>query len=852
MPQNTRTTEACPAGARCPATKYNIAVRQFKQQILPGGIWNALNGRTDAFGPTTVWSYGSAADPIPNGLTLNGVAVQPPGVAPVPAAQSSFNYPAFTVENQSQVPNTVRWINELVAVDPLTGKPYPLADLRRTSLQHLFAVDRTLHFANPERLPCADPTTGAALPGATDCRPYIDPVTPDARLSLPYDGPVPMVVHVHGAEVNPYSDGFTESWWLPAGFDAKTASPLSVAYATRGSRYDQFPQLRRNSYPGSAAYSYENTQPATTLWYHDHTLGMTANNVYAGPAGFWLIRGDYRTPNGTVVRENPVVGTLPGSIGNFGRPTSPSLFYAPRNGRASRAHIRRFSRLDQPGCDPNFDALCRANIREVPIALQDRSFNADGSLFYPDTRAYFDGNNPVPYMPTSTSDVSPIHNPEFFGNMIVVNGAVWPTLAVVPQRYRLRLLAGADSRTFNLSMWAIPPGATPPLQNSLTYVADLKAIPGAQEVPFYQIGAEQGFLPKVVKVMTGTAVALPGNGTEPAAACTPGVAATLTTPAVPPSNPSDPHCERGLLMAPAERADVIVDFSALPAGTKVRMVNVGPDVPFGGFPLAVADLANPATTAQVMEFNVVAPGIATPPDSSTPPASLVLSSEPANTAVVTATRRAALIEDDSKKTCVTVDATGKLVVVAQFPIADNNLATTCSLTNPPSIPFGPTDVFVGTMVGGIPQPQPWGNPITEAPTKGDTEIFEVYNYTVDAHPMHLHGARVQVVNRQSLATDPLTGMPFMPAQLGNAISQPEPTEAGYKDIVIAPPGSVTRIKAKFEIAGLYVWHCHIVEHEDNEMMIPLCIKGLTTDTSCTAAPGGTPWPIANGGLGLTY
>src|SRR5512140_3814722 len=60
MPKSVKTTESCPANAKCPETMYNIAERQFKQQILPGGIWNALNGRADGFGATTVWSYGVA------------------------------------------------------------------------------------------------------------------------------------------------------------------------------------------------------------------------------------------------------------------------------------------------------------------------------------------------------------------------------------------------------------------------------------------------------------------------------------------------------------------------------------------------------------------------------------------------------------------------------------------------------------------------------------------------------------------------------------------------------------------------------------------------------------------------
>ena len=79
---------------------YDIAVRQFRQQILPGGIWNVLNGRNDKFKPTTVWSYGPAADPLPD-------------VAPDPSSQ--FNYPAYTIETISGLPVDVRWINDLVA-----------------------------------------------------------------------------------------------------------------------------------------------------------------------------------------------------------------------------------------------------------------------------------------------------------------------------------------------------------------------------------------------------------------------------------------------------------------------------------------------------------------------------------------------------------------------------------------------------------------------------------------------------------------------------------------------------------------------------------------------------------------
>ena len=105
--------------------------------------------------------------------------------------------------------------------------------------------------------------------------------------------------------------------------------------------------------------------------------------------------------------------------------------------------------------------------------------------------------------------------------------------------------------------------------------------------------------------------------------------------------------------------------------------------------------------------------------------------------------------------------------------------------------------------------------ITENPAVGATEVWEIYNYTVDAHPMHIHEVMFEVVNRQSF--DTATGLPTGAARL------PEAWETGTKDTVIAYPGEVTRVKATFDLPGLYVWHCHIVEHEDNEMMRPLTV-----------------------------
>ena len=489
------------------------------------------------------------------------------------------------------------------------------------------------------------------------------------------------------------------------------------------------------------------------------------------------------------------------------------------------------------GCDPNFDALCRAAIREIPIAIQDRSFNIDGTLFYPTSRNFFNLVRPnavIPYVPSNPatcaatntcSDIAPIWNPEYFGNTVVVNGTTWPKLDVAPQRYRLRLLNGSDARFLNLGLHIVPPtckkGVCVPAKNAFTLDAAALAKPGSYaQLPIYQIGAEQGFLPKVVAITTGFATPLPGNGTIPAPQ--------------PAANPA-----QGLLMSPAERADVIVDFSALLPGTVVRMVNTGADAPFGGFP--AVPVADKATTGQIMAFVV---GAAAGADPSTPVQSLVLPAE-APIGAASAIRTVSLNEEVSQQICVKANAlTGKVKKVAltlPTPAFPGTIDAVCATLG--AVPFAPKEALLGTLPAGVPTPQLWADPITQNPVLGATEDWEIYNYTIDAHPIHVHLVRFQVIDRQPLLINALTGMPAIPAQRDTLFpARPaEPTEAGYKDTVISYPGEVTRVRATFDIAGLYVWHCHIVEHEDNEMMVPFCVAGV--GGSC---PAPVPVPIAPG------
>jgi bilirubin oxidase len=293
---------------------------------------------------------------------------------------------------------------------------------------------------------------------------------------------------------------------------------------------------------------------------------------------------------------------------------------------------------------------------------------------------------------------------------MVVNGRTWPVLSVEPRRYRFRLLNGCNSRFLILKI-----------------VSDaLASRPATAAVPFWQIGSEGGFLPNPVRLDQ-------------------------------------------LLMSPAERADVIVDFTGVPEGTELFLINEGPDEPFGGgAPGVEFEAADPDSTGQVIKFMVVP---LSSRDTSVPPAQLTL---PTFTPLgeATATRRVSLNEEDSA-------------------VLEG---------------VGPREAELGTLdEEGNPVILGWDHAITENPALGATEVWEIHNFTEDAHPIHIHEVQFQVVDRQ-----PFEGGP----------RPPEIWEAGYKDTVTAYPEEITRVKALFDLAGLYVWHCHILEHEDNEMMRP--------------------------------
>jgi bilirubin oxidase len=107
---------------------------------------------------------------------------------------------------------------------------------------------------------------------------------------------------------------------------------------------------------------------------------------------------------------------------------------------------------------------------------------------------------------------------------------------------------------------------------------------------------------------------------------------------------------------------------------------------------------------------------------------------------------------------------------------------------------------------GTGNPLRWADPVTEQPAYGSTEIWEVYNCCPPTHVFHAHLVQFRVLGREPMA--------------GGAVAAPAAYEAGDKDSVTAPGGYITRVQATFDQRGRYVWHCHILDHEDNEMMRP--------------------------------
>jgi spore coat protein A len=306
-----------------------------------------------------------------------------------------------------------------------------------------------------------------------------------------------------------------------------------------------------------------------------------------------------------------------------------------------------------------------------------------------------------------------VWGPMFYGELPVVNGRLYPYLEVEPRRYRLRMLNGCNSRFLRISFNLAKSPTDPPLL-----------------LPFHQIGSDGGFLPS------------PARLTD-------------------------------LLIAPAERADLILDFSSA-AGKVVTLSNNAP-APYPGW-----EMGNGLRHAlyEFMQFKVTRPFVSDGKTYSLPTAVPFIRLEES---AATITRDFVLTE--------TLDAKGQSLGVR---INDKG----------------------------------YDDPVTEVVKLGVVEKWRFINTTDDAHPMHIHLAPFQILNRQGYSVPSFKNGKL---ELVGKVRLPAPNEAGWKDTAIVNPRDVLSVLIRFEgYTGRYVFHCHMLEHEDNDMMRPFEVVAADT------------------------
>ena len=542
-----------------------------------------------------------------------------------------------------------------------------------------------------------------------------------------YTGTVPAVPHLHGGEVPPELDGGPDAWFTADG-SAQGHAYYTKALTGAGGK--------------SCTYRYPNTQEAANIWFHDHALGITRLNVYAGMAGAYLLRDDALA--------------LP------------------------------------PGLTPY--GLGSELI--VPLVIQDRMFDVDGQLYFPNL-----GINPE----------HPYWIPEFVGDTIVVNGKVWPTFgtAAVPKpakRYRFLFLNGSNARVYEFFF--------------------VNPVNKAMGPPLWVIGTDGGYLDTPVKL--------------------------------------DPALGQKLVVMPGERYDVIVDFSAY-AGQQLILRNTGnTPYPKGAPPQG-------STLGQAMKFFIGAPEADSgyDPASGTPlrPPMVRLVNPAVGTAAVATQKRRQLTLNE------VMGPGGPLeVLVNNTKWGGHSVATDVFPGGiRPDFTVGPDGMTYYSELPKEGETELWEIINLTA------DAHPIHLHLVQFQLMNRQNFNVNRYAKAydasfpgSTAIDPMTGAAFpagvfigaygppLDYNTGNPVAlggnpdvtpylqgpakPPAAHEAGWKDTVMMLPGQVTRIVVRWTPTDVpattapntaaaafpfspdgghgYVWHCHIIDHEDNEMMRP--------------------------------
>jgi spore coat protein A len=623
-------------------------------------------------------------------------------------------YPGVTIEAQRNTTTDVTYVNNL-----------PLSD---SQVQKYITFDESLHWARP---------TGNAMMVENDAGQMIGNPTP-------YGGPPPIVTHLHGAEVSSKYDGGPDQWFTPDGI--------------HGGGYQTFSPAGQNA----AVYHYVNEQEAATLWFHDHTLGATRLNVYAGLAAFYLLRDEFDTG----LSDNPL-----------GLPAGPY---------------------------------------EIELALQDRQFDVNGQWLFPD--GYPAGLNG----PVAQPLIHPFWIPEFFGDVMVVNGKSWPYFEVEPRRYRFRLLEGCNARFLELY-----------LKNTLK---------NAPAPDIWVIGDDGGLLdaPARIKGPSQRLLMAPGERYDVIIDFSgfQGQSFTLLNSSkapYPSGTNSDPQTNEQVMQFKVTKALQGVDASFDPAapGAYLRGPGKMPEVirlvdPAAGAlaanvtpqvtrQLVLVEVAGPAGPVEVLVNNTKWDGLRDGTDE--PVWSGALDDGHGNFLTelpkVGATEVWEIVN-------LTMDAHPIHLHLTQFQLMNRQ-------------PFQAKQyrtLYDSLFPGGV-HPGVAGN-------NGAAALWvDNVNYPAGVF-IPGYGPPLEYSD-SSQSADKLGGNPDVTPFLQGKAMGPRPEEVGWKDTVQMYPGMVSRIVVRFQPQDTplnavdpgtnaygfdptdgpgYVWHCHIVDHEDNEMMRP--------------------------------
>jgi FtsP/CotA-like multicopper oxidase with cupredoxin domain len=543
------------------------------------------------------------------------------------------------------------------------------------------------------------------------------------------------VVHLHGAPSNPDGDGWPENV-------LSSGSSRTVEYT--------FPREKWTMAGADGVSRTFQSGAGPAYWYHDHGMGVTRLNVYAGLAGAWIVR-------------DPIEFAL-------GLPTH--------------------------------------SARELPLVLMDRNLDT------------VDG--------TATGDLtgSLLHKVETavrecFAPVNLVNGLAWPRCEVHPSVHRLRLVNGCNARTYRLHFLA------------MTSATDLSPTP-VDPALVQQIGTDGGLL--------GTAVNLPADG---------------------------------LVLSPGERADVLIDFGelALAGVTHVAVYNNAP-APFGGLPPGPADAitgSDPGgfrAVPQVMRFDLLGTsphtglrgrpiaGMALDPDFRHIPLDHTKLPTDHGHTVVALREEEEIVRDAHGQPIV--DGAGALLTRLMLfahelmPEDDatamgmNMHAATMEAVDPVTGAIVPVPAGVRIGLPGDPHSpyvtigKRFYDSVGTMITQGAWHLWKVINISPDTHPFHIHLTQFQVSARTELVSDQAGtgGTPSDATEFTFVSENPgviDDNETGWKDTARVNPGGrgpgdevitaemVTVLGCFERHAGRYLYHCHILEHEDTEMMRPFTV-----------------------------